>query len=504
MAECPLNGVLMTLTRNRPSAVPLALGVLALLTACQAGPAPAPGAAVAVAAEVELLIEGGTVVTMDAERRVLKGAAIAIRGGEIVAVLEAGEPRPSASETLDAAGRLVIPGLVNTHGHVPMVLFRGLADDMPLMEWLNDFIFPAEARTVDAEFCYWGTLLAGIEMARSGTTTFSDMYYFEGDMARATDEIGLRAVLGQTIIGFPAPDYKSPKDALRGVEAFVKRWKGHPRVTPSIAPHALYTTDVETVRASAALAKRLGVPFQIHANESPAEDAAVRERFGGTSFEVLEREGILGPNVILHHGITLTPAQRKTCAEHGIGISHNVESNMKGASGLLDLQATLDAGVAVGLGTDGGAGNNNLDMFEEMDTCAKIHKLHAGDPAAMPAKLVFELATRGGAKVLGLEAQIGSLEVGKRADVVLIDLRAPELTPLYDVYSHLVYAIKGGHVETVIVDGRVIVKARAMQTVDTERVLKQARAIQAKILTALAAFRKERAAKKKKAGKEGG
>jgi len=484
--------------------MPLArvLFLVTLLSAlgCQSAPAPTEGPAaeeLAAKGEVDLLIEGGTVVTMDGERRVLDEGAVAIKDGVIVAVLDEGEPRPSATRTLDARGRLVIPGLVNTHGHVPMALFRGLADDMPLMEWLNDFIFPAEARTVDAEFCYWGTLLAGIEMARSGTTTFSDMYYFEDEMARATDELGLRGVLGQTIIGFPAPDYKSPEDALEGVEAFVKKWKDHGRVIPSIAPHALYTTDAETVKAAAALAKRYGVPFQIHANESPAEDEAVRKRHGGTSFEVLEREGILGPNVILHHGITLTAEQRKRCAELGVGVSHNVESNMKGASGLLDLQAMIDAGVAVGLGTDGGAGNNNLDLFEEMDTCAKIHKLQAGNPAAMPAKQVFMLATLGGAKALGLEKQIGSLEKGKRGDVVLIDLRAPELTPLYDVYSQLVYAIKGGHVETVVVDGRVIVEGREVQTVDTAEVVARSRAIQTKILRALADFRAERAAKKK-------
>ena len=191
-----------------------------LLSACAGGPSPA--APKAAPAEVDLLLEGGTLVTMDAERRVLEGGALAIKEGAIVAVLAQGEARPTATETVDCGGRLLIPGLVNTHGHVPMALFRGLADDMPLMEWLNDFIFPAEAATVDAEFCYWGTLLAGIEMARSGTTTFADMYYFEGDMARATDELGLRAVLGQTIIGFPAPDYASPDDALKGVEAFVK------------------------------------------------------------------------------------------------------------------------------------------------------------------------------------------------------------------------------------------------------------------------------------------
>lgn len=468
---------------------------LYVLLGCSAAPVAEPSPAAPTSGAVEVLIAGGIVVTMDAERRVLEGGALAIRAGEIVGVYPAGAELPSATRTIDARGRLVIPGLVNTHGHVPMVLFRGLADDMPLMEWLNDFIFPAEARTVDEAFCRTGTLLAGIEMARSGTTTFADMYYFEEAMAEATAALGLRAVLGQTIIGFPAPDYASPQLALAGVEGFVQRWKDHPLVTPSIAPHALYTTDVQVVKAAAELAARYGVPFQIHANESPAEDAVVSERWGGTSFEVLEREGLLRRGTLLHHGITLSAAQRETCARLGIGLSHNVESNMKGASGLLDLQAALDAGVAVGLGTDGGAGNNNLDLFEEMDTCAKIHKLQAGNPAAMPAKTVFELATLGGARALGMADRIGSLEAGKRADVVLIDARQPELVPLYDVYSQLVYAVKGGHVETVLVDGRIVVEGRVVKTVDVAQVVADARAIQVRILAALAEFRAERAAK---------
>jgi 5-methylthioadenosine/S-adenosylhomocysteine deaminase len=448
-----------------------ALASLALVL--QAGPA-------------DLLIDGGTVVTMDDERRVLEGGAVVVRGAEIAAVLEAGAERPEAKQTADARGQLVIPGLVNAHGHVPMVLFRGLADDMALLEWLNDFIFPAEARNVDEAFCTWGTRLACIEMARSGTTTFSDMYYFEDAIARATDEAGLRAVLGQTVIGFKAPDYATPAEALKGTEGFLKAWKDHPRITPSVAPHAFYTTDLETVKAAAALAKRYGVPLQLHANESPAEDAQVTERFGATAVRLLEREGLLGPQVLLHHAITLSPEDVALVAERGATISHNPESNMKGASGLADVGAYLEAGVAVGLGTDGGAGNNNLDMFEELDTCAKVHKLRQQDPTAMPAKTVFAMATRGGAAALGLADQVGSLEPGKRADVVLVDLSAPELHPLYDVYSQLVYAIKGGHVRHVWVDGRQVVKDREMLTLDTQAVLAEVARLRAKILASLA------------------
>lgn len=436
-------------------------------------------------APVDLLVKGGTVVTVDPEMRVLEGASVAVRGSEIEAVLEAGEPLPEARETLDARGHLVIPGLVNTHGHVPMILLRGLADDLKLMEWLNDFIFPAEAKNVDPEFCYWGTMLGCIEMARSGTTTFTDMYYFEDDIARAVDETGLRAVLGPTIIGFPAPDYKTTDEALAGTEAFIKRWKDHPRVMPSVAPHALYTTDVEVVRQARELARRYQVLFQIHAHESPQEDEAVKKKLGKTTTTALDEAGILGTGMILHHAITVTEDDIRLIARRGAAASHNPESNMKGASGLSPVPDLLAAGIAVGLGTDGPASNNNIDLFEEMDTAAKVHKLYREDPTVMSAKEVFRMATIGGAEALGLGDRIGSIEPGKAADLVLIDTRLPELVPMYDVYSHLVYAIKGPHVRTVIVDGKIIVKERKMMTVDTNEVLSKVDEIQKRILKSL-------------------
>lgn len=434
---------------------------------------------------VDLLIKGGTVVTVDPEMRVLEGASVTVRDSEIEAVLEAGQPLPEARKTLDARGHLVIPGLVNTHGHVPMILLRGLADDMKLMEWLNDFIFPAEAKNVDPEFCYWGALLACIEMARSGTTTFVDMYYFEDDIARAVDKAGLRGILAPTIIGFPAPDYKTTEEALAGTEEFIKRWKGHPRVIPSIAPHSLYMTDVEVAQRAREMARRYQVPFQIHAFESPQEDEAVKKKLGKTTGTVLDEAGLLGPGVIVHHAVTVTEEDIRLIASRGAATSHNPESNMKGASGLSPVPDLLAAGVAVGLGTDGAASNNNLDLFEEMDTAAKVHKLYRADPTVMSAKEVFRMATLGGAEALGLGDRIGSIEPGKAADLVLIDIRLPELVPIYDVYSHLVYTIKGPHVRTVIVDGKVIVKDRKMMTVDTNEVLNKVAEIQKRILKSL-------------------
>jgi len=386
---------------------------------------------------------------------------------------------PEARETLEARGHLVIPGLVNAHGHVPMILMRGLADDLPLLDWLRKVVFPAEARFVDAEYAYWGTLLACLEMARSGTTTFADMYYFEDAIARATEKAGLRAVLGQTVIGFPAPDYKTTDDALAGAEAFVTRWKDHPRVVPSVAPHGLYTTPLDAVRKARALSLRYGVPFQIHALESEDEDRLVREKFGQTALAVLEDAGLLGPGVLVHHAITATDDDIRLLARQGVAVSHNVESNMKVAAGPARVPEMLAAGVVVGLGTDGAASNNNLDMFETMDATAKVHKLVRRDPTAMPAREVFRLATHGGARALGLGDRVGSLEAGKLADLVLVDVESPEATPLHDVYSQLVYALKGASVRTVVVGGRVVLRDRTMTTLDTAEVLARARALAA-------------------------
>jgi 5-methylthioadenosine/S-adenosylhomocysteine deaminase len=430
---------------------------------------------------VDLLVRGGTVVTMDGAERVLVGGSVAVRGDRIEAVLAAGEPLPEARETLVAEGHLVIPGLVNAHGHVPMILLRGFADDLPLLDWLNKVVFPAEARHVDPDFVYWGTLLACLEMVRSGTTTFADMYYFEDDVARATEKAGLRAVLGQTVIGFPAPDYKTTAEALAAAEAFVKRWKGHPRIVPSVAPHALYTTNLEVVRQARDLSRRYGVPFQIHAHESKDEDEVVRAKLGKTALAVMEEAGMLGPDVLLHHAITMSDDDLRLMARRGVSASHNLESNMKVGAGLARLPEMLAAGVTVGLGTDGAASNNNLDMFETMDAVAKVHKLFRRDPAVMPARDVFRLATRHGARSLGLGDRVGSLESGKLADLVLVDASSPEATPLYDVYSQLVYTLKGSSVRTVVVGGRVVLRDRQSTTLDTAEVLARARAIARKI-----------------------
>jgi 5-methylthioadenosine/S-adenosylhomocysteine deaminase len=435
--------------------------------------------------EVDLLVRGGTVVTMDSAERVLQGGSVAIRGDRIVAILDSTAPLPPARETIEASGHLVIPGLVNAHGHAAMTLLRGIADDLRLLEWLEGHIFPAESKNVSPEFVYWGTLLGCIEMARSGTTTYVDMYMFEEEAARATERAGIRGILGQSVIGFPVPDYKSPDEALAGAKALLERYRDHPLIIPSVAPHALYTTPLEIVRKARDLARDYGAPLQIHAVEPPEENAQMLAKIGKRTIDALADAGILGPGTILHHAIWLSEEDIRTIARYGASTSHNPESNMKTASGVSPVPDLLAAGVEVGLGTDGPASNNNLDMFEEMDSAAKLHKLVRGDATAMPAKTVFRMATLGGAKALGIGDRVGSLEPGKLADVVLVDARAPELTPLYDVYSHLVYAAKGNNVATVVVNGKVVVRDRRMETVDAREVMTKANEIKARILESL-------------------
>ena len=456
--------------RAAEHATRLALLTLLLVAACGDDTAPTQD-------DAPLLIDGGTVVVMDESGLILEGGAVLIEGDRISALIAAGGPRPANARVIDATGHLVIPGLVNTHGHAAMSLLRGLADDLPLMTWLNDYIFPAEAALVAPDFVYWGTLLSSVEMLKGGTTTFADMYYFRDDMARATIDAGIRAVTGPHVIGFPTPDFPTPEASLADAAEFMERYQDHPTVVPAVAAHALYTTPLEAVEAAFRLAERYDAPFQIHAVEDPSEDVTARELTGMGVVEALGSIGALRPGTVLAHSIYLSDEDIQRIADGGAGIAHNPQSNMKlGVARAAPVAAALAAGVPVGIGTDGPASNNDLDMFDEMDAAAKLQKFMLGDPAALPAETVFRMATLGGARVLNLHDEIGSLEPGKRADIVLVDMRRPGLTPLYSVYSHLVYATRGSDVTTVIVNGRVVVQDREVLTVDEEEVMERARA----------------------------
>ncbi|MFB3776735.1 MAG: amidohydrolase family protein [Bryobacteraceae bacterium] len=414
------------------------------------------------------------VVTMGAGQRVIENGAVAVRGDRILAVGPRGEIDRGykARRRLDQPESLIMPGLVNTHTHVPMSLLRGLADDLRLQDWLNKYIFPAEAKNVNAEFARWGTRLGCLEMALSGTTTFADMYYFEDAVAEATKEAGLRAVLGETILKFPAPDFKTPAEALAFTDRFLQRFRGDPLIVPAVAPHALYTNEEKTIREARALANRYGVPLLIHVSETAEELDTAGQEQGATPVVLLDRLGAFAGRTVAAHAVWLDDGDAELLRLRGVGIAHCPSSNMKLASGVAPVKKMLSLGLAVGLGTDGPAGSNNdFDMFEEMDLAAKLQKVSTLDPEAVPALQALEMATILGARVLGLEKEIGSLEAGKRADMITVRLDAPRAVPLYNVYSQLVYALKGSDVDSVMVNGRLIVRSRRMLTLNQAQVM---------------------------------
>jgi 5-methylthioadenosine/S-adenosylhomocysteine deaminase len=436
----------------------------------------------------DLIIAGGTVVTMDAHKRVIEDGAVAVRGDSIAAVGTRADINSEfdAARTVDAHGMLIVPGLINGHAHAAMSLFRGIADDLALDDWLHKYIFPAEARNVSPDFVTWGTRLGVLEMLRGGITTYADMYYFEDAVARATKDAGMRGVLGETIIDFPAPDNKTTAQAFAYTQDYISRWKGDPLITPAVAPHSIYTCSEKTLQDSAALARRNGVPILIHIAEAQFELEQSREKHGATPVGYLESIGLLGPDVVGAHCVWVDAADIAALAHFGVGCINNPSSNMKTAAGVMPVPEMLAAGEAIGLATDGAASNNDLDMFLEMDLAAKLQKIARMDPRALPAEQVVEMATIGGARAIHLEKEIGSLETGKKADLILVDTRAPHATPLYNVYSELVYALKASDVETVIVAGKVVMEDRRMLTLDEPAILVKAEEYKARISASLA------------------
>jgi 5-methylthioadenosine/S-adenosylhomocysteine deaminase len=437
--------------------------------------------------QVDLVVTGATVVTADAAHRVLNDAAVAIAGTDIVAVDTADAIRRQfrGVETIDATGQVVMPGLINTHTHAPMTLFRGLADDLALMDWLNNYIFPAEAKMVSPEFVRAGTRLAALEMIQSGTTTFADMYYFEEEIAKETRAAGLRGVLGQTVIQFPVADAKTPAEALTRAEAFITAFKGDPLITPAVAPHALYTLDGPTLKAARELSRRYGVPTLIHLAETRDEVKTAQERLFPSPVAYLDSLGFFGPGVLAAHGIYVSEPEMALLKSRGVGVSHNPESNMKLASGTAPVTAYLRAGVALGLGTDGAASNNDLDMFEAMRMASLLQKLQTSDPRAVSAQTAVDMATIGGARAMGMDRQIGSLEAGKRADLIVVSMSAARETPMYDPVSHLVYVTHGDDVQTTIVNGKVLMRNRKMLTLDEAAILRDAREWGVKVRSAV-------------------
>lgn len=444
-----------------------ALTILVLVLVLDATPSTGQAAE-----RVDIIIRGGTVVTMDGTSHVIENGAVAVKAERIVAVGATSEivAHYTAARTIDAAGKVVMPGLINTHTHVPMVLFRGIADDLVLMEWLQKYIFPAEAKNVDEQFVRWGTRLGCLEMIQGGTTTFVDMYYYESAIAEETAGAGMRAVLGETVLDFPAPDNKTWDAAMAYAEKFIAKWKGHSLITPAIAPHAPYTVSTDHLKQTHSISERLGVPLITHIAEDQAEVKTIQERYGASSVAYLDRIGLLDERVIAAHMVWPTSDDISTLAKRHVGVGHCPQSNMKLAAGAAPVPAMLKAGVAVGLGTDGAASNNDLNLWEEIDTAAKLHKFTSKDPTVINAREALEMATIGGARAIHQDKEIGSLEAGKRADLIIVDLESAHQTPVYNVYSELVYATKASDVETVIINGKVMMQNRRVLTIDERSV----------------------------------
>jgi len=438
----------------------------------------------------DILILNGWVLTMDARRREYHPGYLAIEATGIIAVGPMSEALSwTADQTIDAHGGIVMPGLVNTHTHAAMTCFRGMADDLPLMEWLQDHIFPAEAQ-LDHGRVKTGTLLACAEMILSGTTCFCDMYLFEEAVAEAADQAGMRAVVGEVLYDFPSPNYGPIEAGFAYTEKMIAKWQDNPLITIAVEPHSPYLCAPELLAQAGDIARRNGIPLVIHLAETRSEVETIQERYGVTPVGHLANLGLLYPGLLACHGVMLTEDDMDLLQTHDVKIAHNAESNMKLASGIAPVPQLLERGVCVGLGTDGCASNNNLDLLSEMDTVAKLHKVSTLDPTVLDAETVLAMATIEGARALGLADRIGSLEPGKDADVIIVDTRKPHLTPLYHPASHLVYAARGGDVDTAIINGRIVMRKRELLTLDLEAVMgnvnQLARTIQEKLPGAVA------------------
>ncbi len=436
---------------------------------------------------VDLLIVGGTIVTMDGTRHVYEDGAVAISNDKIVGVGPSAEviKRFTAKRTINAAGKAVIPGLINTHTHAAMSLFRGISDDLDLNDWLTKFIFPAEAKNVTEEFVRAGTRLGLAEMIKGGTTTYCDMYYFEDAVADETSKAGVRGVLGETIIDFPVADNKTNAEAMAYTERFLKKWANDPLIVPALAPHAPYTVSTDHLKAIKAMSDRFRAPVVTHIAETQKEVSDITKQYGASPVNYLDSIGFLNNRTIAAHMVYANNAELDILKRRGVGVAHNPQSNMKLASGVAPVPAMLERDIAVGLGTDGAASNNDLDLWEEIDTAAKLHKLFSKDPKTLPAEQAFEMATIRGARALHIDDITGSIEAGKRADIAIVDLDSLNQVPYYNIYSSLVYSTKADDVRTVIINGRLVMLDRRLLTLNESDIKKDANAYRKRIINSL-------------------
>jgi 5-methylthioadenosine/S-adenosylhomocysteine deaminase len=428
------------------------------------------------------------VITEDAQHRVIENGAVAVTGGRIVGVGTRAEidKQFQAKHRLDRPDAILAPGLIDTHTHAAMSLFRGIADDKKLQDWLEKYIFPAEAKNVTPDFVRWGTRLGCLEMLLGGTTTFTDMYYFEDVVAEVAQEAGMRGVLGETIIQFPVADAKTPADALAFTEKYLTRFRNDPLVVAAVAPHAIYTNSDETLKAARALANRFNAPLLIHVAETKKElDDSLQQRHM-TPVKALDSLGVFNGRTVAAHCVWVSEADMGILKARGVGVAHCPSSNMKLGSGVAPVARMLELGVTVGLGPDGPAGSNNdLNMFEEMDLAAKLQKVMTLDPEVLPASTALEMATIRGARVLGMEKEIGSLETGKRADMIVVRLDRPNAVPMYDAISQMVYALKADDVRDVMVNGKPVVSDGRILTLNQAQILQKAEEYRAKVSASL-------------------
>lgn len=438
--------------------------------------------------DADLLVTGGTIVTMDKENRLIKDGAIAVKNSKIILVGKSSAVSKNlrVKETINANGKVIIPGLVNAHTHLPMVLFRGISDDLDLNEWLTKFIFPAEAKNVNEEFVRAGTRLGLAELIRGGTTTYCDMYYFEDAIADETAKAGVRGVLGQTLIDFPVPDAKTFDEGLAKAESFLKKWQGNNLIIPALAPHAPYTVSTENLNKVKAVSDNNKAPIVIHVAETRKEVSDITEKYGTSPVNYLEKIGFLNDRVIAAHTVHLTDEEIDILKAKEVGSAHCPQSNMKLASGVAPIPQMLKKNVRLGLGTDGAASNNDLNLWEEIDAAAKLHKNFWNDPKLVSAQEAFTMATIGGARALHLEDKIGSLEAGKQADIVIVDFDNFHQIPSFNIYSTLVYATKAGDVNTVIINGKAVMKERKLLTLNENAIKRDANVFRQNIINSLA------------------
>ena len=431
--------------------------------------------------DFDIVIKNGIVLTMNAENTLIKGGVVGITADTISYVGNHIEENVVSKKVIDANGGIVLPGLINAHTHAAMSLFRGLADDLPLMDWLNRYIFPVESR-MDSDFVYTGTLLACAEMILSGTTTFCDMYLFEGEVAKAAKEAGMRCLVGEVLYDFDSPNYGPVENGFRYTESLIEMWKDDPLVSIAVEPHSLFTCSPELLQKANQLALKYQVPMITHLAETVSEVNDIKARYGRRPVEQLQALDLLGSHLIADHCVHLEQNEIQVLVQNGVKAVHNPESNMKLASGIAPIPDMLHMGMTIGLGTDGCASNNNLDLFTEMDMAAKLHKLGTMDATAMDAATVLKMATIEGAKTLGLEAITGSLEEGKKADIIIVDVKKPHLTPMYNPYSHLVYAARGNDVSHSIINGELLMEGRKLLGLAIEEIMEKAKEKAADVL----------------------